>query len=387
MEAKGSSFRRVQQAIDIIRQGGMVIMVDDEDRENEGDLVFAAEHVDAEKINFMAKEARGLICLTLEPEMVDRLGLPLMRGQSQIQDDERSTAFTVSIEAKLGVTTGISAHDRAQTVRVAVDERSSSADIVVPGHIFPLRAKPGGVLERAGHTEGSVDLARLAGCKSAGVICEIMRDDGSMARRPDLDVFAEKHGIPIVSIADLIHFRLLNDSLIEVIAEQNVRTWAGDFQGYLIKSLVDQRQHFALAKLPPKADLSEKVVDVRVQREKPLLDTLYGKQHSGERLSYGLNMLARSEAGVLIYLAKENPEGFALQDFQRLSGDYEPEASVSHKQAGTRPAQRVYGVGAQILRHLGVQTMRLHSNVELSLKALSGFGLEIQDIVWHNADG
>ena len=207
MTSQADSISRVVKAIDTIREGGMVIMVDDEDRENEGDLVFAASHVTPEKINFMTKEARGLICLSLEADQIDRLQLPMMEDSTK-KEDQRSTAFTVSIEARDGVTTGISAADRSQTVKVAVADDATAHDIVVPGHIFPLKARPGGVLERAGHTEGSVDIARLAGLKPAGVICEIMNDDGTMARVPDLEKFSAKHDIPIVTIADLVTFRL-----------------------------------------------------------------------------------------------------------------------------------------------------------------------------------
>ena len=214
---------RVQAAIKAIQNKGMVIMVDDEDRENEGDLVLAAELCTAEHVNFMAKEARGLICLTLETGLVDRLELPMM-GDSSKKLPSQGTAFTVSIEARDGVTTGISAADRAKTIQVAIADETKPEDIVVPGHIFPLKARAGGVLERAGHTEGSVDLARMAGFKGAGVICEIMNDDGSMARMPDLEVFAEKHAIPIVAIADLIHYRLLNDSFVKLVEEKIIAT-------------------------------------------------------------------------------------------------------------------------------------------------------------------
>ena len=210
---------RIQEAIDAIKNGGMVIMVDDEDRENEGDLVLAADAVTPEHINFMAKYARGLICLTLEPDLVDRLKLPMMEDSTK-RLPSQGTAFTVSIEARDGVTTGISAADRAHTVKVAVDPNAKPEDIVVPGHIFPLKARPGGVLERAGHTEGSVDLAKLAGFTGGGVICEIMNDDGSMARMPDLETFAKEHNIPIVAIADLIQYRLLKESMVEEVKRQ-----------------------------------------------------------------------------------------------------------------------------------------------------------------------
>ena len=228
------SIANVMEAIETIRKGGMVIMVDDEDRENEGDIVFAAEHATADKINFMAREARGLICMPLAPEIVDKLRLPLMDDVSKGSGDH-TTAFTVSIEARYGVTTGISAADRAHTVRVAVADHAKPEDLVVPGHIFPLRAKRGGVLERSGHTEGSVDLARLAGFKSAAVICEIMNDDGTMARMPDLELFAKTHNLPIVTIEDLIAYRLTRDSLVKPIDHGSVHSAEGTFESILFE--------------------------------------------------------------------------------------------------------------------------------------------------------
>lgn len=362
--------KSVLSAIEAVKRGEMVIMVDDEDRENEGDLVFAAEHVDSEKVNFMAKEARGLICLTLDHKRVDSLGLPLMAGSGG--PTEKTTAFTVSIEAREGVTTGISAADRARTIQVAVDKNTRPEDLVVPGHIFPLRAKPGGVLERAGHTEGSVDLARLAGVNPSGVICEIMKDDGSMARLPDLRRFSDKFKIPIVSIADLIKFRLLKDSLIEQIGHTEIQIEGGPIHCYLFHSLVDSRTHFAMVK--GKKITPETVVDVRVHRQRPLLDVFGKEEFTGaNRIRYGLDMLKESEHGVFLYLGQEiQPDPFR-EDFEA----FVRETSKNRAKHSFPMDQRLYGIGAQILFHLGVRRMCLHLTAARPLKALAGFGLEV----------
>lgn len=361
---------RVTRAIEAMREGKMVIMVDDEDRENEGDLVFAAEHVCPEKINFMAREARGLICLTLTPEHVDRLQLPLMGSPGP--DGAHSTAFTVSIEARQGVTTGISAQDRAETIRVAMASDSQPRDLVVPGHVFPLRAKPGGVLERAGHTEGSIDLAALAGLQPAGVICEIMREDGTMARMPDLERFAEQHALPIVTIADLIHYRLMRDTLVRPIHEQMVHTAFGSFMGHVFVSQVDNTQHFALTK---GEDFATHVVDVRVHRQRPLAD-VFGPpagDSSRARIQQGLAQLAACERGAFVYVTQSWLAHNLVADLDVLPG------------SGPRPDLhppppmdvRLYGTGAQILRTLGIQRMRVHVATPKSLKGLAGFGLEV----------
>ena len=254
----------VEAAISAIKNGKMVIMVDDEDRENEGDLVFAADCVNSEHINFMAKEARGLICLTLEPKLVNKLKLPMMEDTTK-KDPTQSTAFTVSIEARRGVTTGISAADRAHTIKVAIDKSTMPEDIVVPGHIFPLKAREGGVLERAGHTEGSVDIAKLAGLSGAGVICEIMNDDGTMARMNDLEVFAKKHDLQIVAIADLIQYRLMRESMVKVVSEGDINTDFGTFKAKVFRSLVDRSEHLALIKGD---DFENQLVDVESKIKK-----------------------------------------------------------------------------------------------------------------------
>jgi 3,4-dihydroxy 2-butanone 4-phosphate synthase/GTP cyclohydrolase II len=370
------SIANVMEAIETIRKGGMVIMVDDEDRENEGDIVFAAEHATADKINFMAREARGLICLPLAPEIVDKLRLPLMDDVSKGSGDH-TTAFTVSIEARYGVTTGISAADRAHTVRVAVADHAKPEDLVVPGHIFPLRAKRGGVLERSGHTEGSVDLARLAGFKSAAVICEIMNDDGTMARMPDLELFAKTHNLPIVTIEDLIAYRLTRDSLVKPIDHGSVHSAEGTFESILFESILDGSQHVALIK--GKEHFATATVDVRVHRQKPFLDVFsHEPASSHDLIKYGLKMLSHSDAAALVYLT--HPGHVAtFHDFREVSVN--PSA-----EDGKAPAMdsRLLGIGAQIIRHLGIQRMRTHVTQQRTLKGLAGFGLEVVDNVLIN---
>lgn len=380
MTSQEVAIARVLKAIDAIKAGGMVIMIDDEDRENEGDLVFAAAHVTPEKINFMTKEARGLVCLSLDHTSVDRLQLPMMEDVSKKMAN-KSTAFTVSIEAREGVTTGISAADRAHTIKVAVDPTSGPEDLVVPGHIFPLKAKVGGVLQRAGHTEGSIDLARLAGFPPAAVICEIMNDDGTMARVPDLEKFAEKHELPIVTIADLITFRLMRESLIEEVHSGQVLTAYGSMESKLYKSRIDGLCHLALIK----GDLSQsEVVDVRVHRQHLLLDVFGQPQQNGKsRVDYGLRMLADSQAGVLLYMTQpESPEDL-VRDFMKIAGSLgEHKApSASSIKANAEADSRTLGVGAQILRRLGVHRMRVHMGTPMPLKGLLGFDLEVVDTV------
>lgn len=370
----GEAIANVLRAIEAIRRGGMVIMVDDEDRENEGDLVFAAEFVCPEKINFMAKEARGLICLTLDPPLVDRLQLPMMTDHGKA-GSTRSTAFTVSIEAREGVTTGISAADRAQTVRVAIAESTRPEDIVVPGHIFPLKAKPGGVLERSGHTEGSVDLARLAGLKPAAVICEIMKEDGTMARMPDLEVFGKQHNLPVITIADIITFRLLRDSLVERLEDRIISTAAGDVRAVVYRSLVDHANHLALVR---GGDFADKVVDVRVHRERPVSDVFGNAASSRNLVDYALKLLQSSNQAVVLYLFLDAPHRTLIDNLKEITvtppGDRPTTPSIQMD-------NRLYGVGAQMLRNLGVQKMRLHISTPRSFKGLAGFGLDIIDTV------
>jgi len=383
IEQQKKSIDRVLKAVETVKNGGMVIMTDDEDRENEGDLVFAASEVNADKINFMAKEARGLICLTLESSIVQKLNLPMMEAQGS-GDTKMSTAFTVSIEAKEGVTTGISAADRAKTIEVAIAEETTPKDIVVPGHIFPLKAKSGGVLERAGHTEGSVDLARLAGKKPAAVICEIMNDDGEMARLPDLEKFSEKFEIPIVSIEDLITFRLLKDNLIEEIHRAPYQCVDGTYTGIWFRSTVDLRTHFALVKGD---DFENSVVDVRVHKQRPIADVFSSPKTGGRsRIDFGLKMLAESEKAVFVYLSPEDPNMAMLSELENMlpsnekSGGGSSGAPSSMESTSGTLDSRLYGIGAQILRNLNVSKMRVHLSSKRSIKGLGGFGLEITDM-------
>lgn len=367
-----ASLDRVARAIDQIKNGGMVIMIDDEDRENEGDLVFAAEDTDAEKINFMICEARGLVCLPMEPSYIERLQLPLMSDQSKSQTP-LATAFTVSIEAREGVSTGISAKDRAQTIQAAIADNSKPSDLVVPGHVFPLKAKSGGVLERAGHTEGAVDIAKLAGKKPAGVICEIMKSDGTMARVPDLEAFSEKFELPIVSIEDLIQFRLLNETYVEEVRREPVDTEYGKFHGVWFKTQLDRNCHFALIN---SEELGGKEVDIRVHKQRPLCDVFGKNTESRAKLDYGLRMLKEKEFAVLLYLSQENGAHAMLSE--KFHG--------SNPESTGKMDPRLYGIGAQILRHLGVEKMRLHATSERGLVGLGGFGLQLMEtIVMENA--
>jgi 3,4-dihydroxy 2-butanone 4-phosphate synthase/GTP cyclohydrolase II len=367
------SIARVIEAIETIRKGGMVIMVDDEQRENEGDIVFAAEHATAEKINFMAKEARGLIGLPMAPEFIKRLKLPLMDDVSK-NAGGHTTAFTVSIEARHGVTTGISAADRAHTIRVAVADESKPEDLCVPGHVFPLLAKKGGVLERSGHTEGSIDLARLAGCKPAAVICEIMNDDGTMARMPDLERFAKLHRLPIITIDDIIAYRLMRDSLVKVIEQGLIETDQGQFESIIFESVLDGSRHMTLLK--GKDKFSSCIVDVRVHRQKPFIDVFSrGTGAKNDLINYGLKLLRTSEAAALLYLSYPQKDVF--------SAESRSQSTSEQKDDGTDMGMdvRLLGIGAQIIRSLGIQRMRTHVSQQRTFKGLAGFGLEIVDHV------
>jgi 3,4-dihydroxy 2-butanone 4-phosphate synthase/GTP cyclohydrolase II len=357
----------VEELIADIRAGRMVILMDDEDRENEGDLVMAATHVRPEDINFMITHARGLVCLTLSRERCAQLDLPLMVQRSGAA---HGTNFTLSIEAAEGVSTGISAADRARTVQAAVAPMAKPADIVQPGHIFPLMAQSGGVLHRAGHTEAGCDLSRLAGLEPAAVIVEIMNDDGSMARRPDLEIFAEKHGIKIGTIADLIHYRMLNEKTIELVSSQEIDTVHGAFTLHRFSEFGTTDTHLALVKGKP----SEGVTTVRVHGLNPLRD-LFGAAYQGKptwNIHAVLETLQASERGVLVWIS----QGESLDLGQAL------DSFNSSKPAANLGAQqyRSIGTGAQILRELGVRQMRLLSS-PLRFNALSGFDLEVVEYV------
>ena len=373
---------RVRRALDEIRAGKAVILVDDEDRENEGDLVFAAERVTPELINFMAKEGRGLICLTLTDERLRVLDLPPMVDQNTSM---YSTAFTVSIEARTGVTTGISARDRARTVEVAIADLAKPEDLVRPGHIFPLRAQPGGVLVRTGQTEGSVDLARLAGLKPAGVICEILNDDGTMARLPDLVTFASKHDLMILSVADIIAYRLDHESLVEKVAEAHVDTAHGTFRAMAFRSTATGQEALALV-MGSDEDLRRPYNDgdttlVRVHSGDPLPDVFGGILDRGGLMLHGaIRQVAAAKHGVILYLPRA-PEPLRFVDAlkaienARKEGKGLPERD--REPVGASPVVRHYGTGAQVLRQLGLSRIRLLTNNPIRLNALSGFGIEI----------
>ncbi len=367
------TFTPIPQVLEALRQGRMVVLVDDEQRENEGDVVVAADFADAAAIAFMATKACGLICVAMEGRMLDRLGLPLMTSNNR---STLATAFTLSIEARDGVTTGISAADRARTVQAAVADNAKPEDIVVPGHVFPLRARDGGVLVRAGHSEASVDLARLAGLKPAAVICEIMKSDGTMARLPDLIEFCRVHGLLLASIADLITYREARESLVTLTAEGTVSTPAGEFSAYSYRSTVSGEHHLALvksARLRPGAEITEPVL-VRVHKEAVLTDVFAQPGHL--RPDAYLQHIARAGEGVFLYM--QDPDGRAMPaQLARLSGrDHRDRPSA---EPGMDP--RDYGIGAQILFHLGVRRMRLLTGSERPLHAISGHGLEIVERV------
>lgn len=368
----------IKEAIDDIKDGKMVILCDNEDRENEGDLTMAAEKVTPEAINFMAKYGRGLICLSLTEEQVEKLKIPLM-----VEDNTSAfqTAFTVSIDAKEGTTTGISAEDRATTVLTAIADDVKPEDLARPGHVFPLRSKEGGVLSRTGQTEGSVDLARLAGLKPAGVICEIMNDDGTMARMPDLAVFSKKHGLKIVTVADLIKYRLQFESLVNrVVTTVIPSAYGGDFKAIIYENVVENSQHIALVK----GEWSEEdEVLVRVHSECLTGDALGSERcDCGEQLHAAMARIEKEGRGVIVYMRQEGRgigfinkmKAYALQD--------EGKDTVEANEAlGFEPDLRDYGVGAQIIRDLGIRKMRLMTNNPKKIIGLEGYGLIVSERV------
>lgn len=372
---KSPHIASIQEAIEEIRAGRMIILMDDEDRENEGDLCMAAEKVTPDAINFMAKYGRGLICMPMAEERIDALGLPMMVDKNTAP---LGTAFTVSFDARRGVTRGVSAEDRATTILEATRSDVRREDFIVPGHVFPLRARKGGVLVRTGQTEGAVDLSRLAGLDPSGIICEIMKDDGTMARLPDLEEFAVTYGLKIATIADLIHYRLENDSLVHHVAEARLPThYGGEFTAHVYTSDVDEAEHFVLVK--GEIDPDEPVL-VRSHAEYVPGDVFgYTYGNTSALLEQSMALIAEAGKGVILYL-RQGGQG------EQLFRDTTSRAGGGPGQASTNPGSQLrdfrdYGIGAQILRDLGVRKMRLLTNSPRRLVSLPGYGLEVVETV------
>ena len=370
--------RSVEQALEAVRAGRLIILTDDEDRENEGDFMVAAEKTTPEIINFMARFGRGLICLPLTHERLDELQLPLM----VLENTGRfQTAFTVSIDAKAGITTGISAFDRAHTIQTAVDPGKGPLDLARPGHIFPLQAKEGGVLARAGQTEASVDLARLAGLRPAGVICEIMNEDGTMARMPELESLSREHGIPILTIADLIQYRMQTECLVRKISEADLPTAFGNFRIAVFEDLIHGETHVAIIKgeIDP-----ERVLLVRAHSQ-CLTGDAFGSRRCdcGDQLHQAMTMIEKEGAGVVLYILNHEGRGIGLAAKIQAYAMQDKGADTveANTRLGFKPDQRDYGIGAQILVALGVRRIRLITNNPRKFIGLAGYGLEIVDRV------
>jgi 3,4-dihydroxy 2-butanone 4-phosphate synthase/GTP cyclohydrolase II len=372
-------FSSIPEAIDDIRQGRMVVVIDDEDRENEGDLTVAAEKVTPDVINFMARHGRGLICLPMTGERLDALRIPLM-----VQDEQNSarfgTAFCVPIEAKQGTTTGISAADRARTVLAAVDPRTRPEDLARPGHMFPLRAVPGGVLQRSGQTEAAVDLARMAGLYPAGVICEIMSDDGTMARLPELERFCRRHRLRMITVKDLIRHRMSHERQVRKIAEANLPTAHGAFRIHAFESLIDRQHNVAL--VMGEVGPGDEVL-VRVHSQCLTGDIFHSSRcDCGSQLEKALGIISAAGKGVLLYLGQEGRGiGLVHKIMAYQLQDQGKDTVEANEALGFKPDQRDYGIGAQILVELGVRRMRLMTNNPRKFVGLEGYGLEIVERV------
>jgi 3,4-dihydroxy 2-butanone 4-phosphate synthase/GTP cyclohydrolase II len=371
------AFATIEEAIEDIRQGKFVVVVDAADRENEGDLTIAAQFATPEAVNFMTKEGRGLICLCLTEERCDELGLHQMTERNETP---YGTAFTVSVEAREGVTTGISAPDRSRTIQVAVDPRSAAEDLVQPGHVFPLRARNGGVLRRAGQTEAAVDLARLAGLIPAGVVCEIMNEDGTMARVPDLIPYCERHGLKLVTVADLIEYRRRHEQLVERMTTVQLPTSYGDFTAVAFREKLTGKHHVALVK--GDVDGAENVL-VRVHSECLTGDVFHSLRcDCGEQLEQALSQISAEERGVLLYMAQEG-RGIGLLNklraYELQENGYDTvEANL---ELGFQPDMRDYGIGNQILADLGLSTIRILTNNPKKITGIEGFGLTVVEQV------
>lgn len=368
----------VEQAVKTVKAGGMIIIVDDEDRENEGDLMVAAEKVTPEIINFMTKHGRGLICLPLTKERLKELDIPLM-----VQDNTArfGTAFTVSIDAKKGITTGISAHDRAKTILTAINPKTDSSDLARPGHIFPLEAKDGGVLERAGQTEAAVEISRLAGLKSAGVICEIMNEDGTMARMPQLEKIGSDHDLPILTIAALIKYRMQHERLVKKVEEAELPTKYGSFRIMIFEDTIHKEQHVALVKGEINKDHP---ILVRAHSQCLTGDTLGSARcDCGEQLREAMELIDREGNGIILYILNQEGRGIGLINKVKAYAiqDRGIDTVEANRQLGFKPDHRDYGIGAQILASLGANKLRLITNNPRKFIGLAGYGLEIVERV------
>ncbi len=368
----------IKEAIEDIKSGKIVILVDDEDRENEGDLVVAAEYATAETINFMATHGRGLICLTMTKENADRLSLQLIKPENS--NVSEYTAFTIPIDATRGVTTGISAYDRASTVKLAISEESTPQDFIRPGHVFPLIARKGGVLVRAGHTEGSVDLARIAGLKPASVICEIMKDDGNMARLEDLQEFAKNHDIKIATIADIISYRLENETLVNQVAQTDLFTECGEFRSIVYQSEINRAHHIALVKGEIDPD---KEILVRVHSECLISDVFNALNFDDKpKLTNVMKMMEDEGTGVILYIRSESyGNGLVNKVNNHAKNGIIPDPLNGENHHELKSELRNYGIGAQILRDLRVKKIRLMTNNPMKVKGLEGFGIKIVERV------